>query len=315
MSVADVQQRIALIQATVGTYASPAASQVTKGGFADQLSRVMQAQKAMSSYDETSGSGDVGSDAVDLASEFMGTPYVWGGESPESGFDCSGLVQYVYGKLGVSLPRVSADQAKAGQPVAVADLQKGDLVFFGSPVDHVGIYAGGGKMVVAPKTGDVVKVQDINFDRVVAARRVAPSVAVGGSLALDALPPAGRPYAAAITAAAKKAGIDPKLLAALAWSESGFRADAKSSAGAIGLTQLMPATAAGMGVDPYNPTENLEGGARYLAVQLRRFGRADLALAAYNAGPTAVSRAGGIPPYAETQGFVNKVMERVRVLS
>ena len=131
----------------------------------------------------------------------------------------------------------------------------------------------------------------------------------------SALPAAGKPYIAAINAAAQKAGIDPKLLAALAWSESGFRADAVSSAGAIGMTQLMPATAAGMGVDPYNAAENLEGGAKYLAVQLRKFGRADLALAAYNAGPTAVSRAGGIPPYAETQGFVNRVLERVQLLS
>lgn len=310
MTVADVQQRIALIQATVGNFSAQSAAKASGVGFANELGRALKTQATDVAY----GSGDTGSDAVDLASSFMGTPYVWGGETPESGFDCSGLVKYVYGKLGVSLPRVSSDQAKAGEPVALADLQKGDLVFFGTPVDHVGIYAGNGKMVVAPKTGDVVKLQDINFDKVVAARRVVSS-STTGSLSLGALPAAGQQYASAIKSAAQKAGIDPKLLAALAWSESGFRADAQSPAGAIGLTQLMPATAAGMGVDPYNPAENLEGGARYLAVQLRRFGRADLALAAYNAGPTAVSRAGGIPPYAETQGFVNKVMERVRLLS
>ena len=313
MSVSEVQQRIALIQATVGNFASGGAGAAPSAGFADQLTKVMRAQSARS-YDAT---GDVGDDAVELASTFMGTPYVWGGESPEKGFDCSGLVQYTYNKLGVSLPRTAAEQAKSGVPVALADLQKGDLVFFGSPVDHVGIYAGGGKMVVAPHTGDVVKLQDVNFDKVVAARRVVPTYASqsNASWSTAALPAAGKPYIAAINAAAQKAGIDPKLLAALAWSESGFRADAVSSAGAIGMTQLMPATAAGMGVDPYDAAENLEGGAKYLAVQLRKFGRADLALAAYNAGPTAVSRAGGIPPYAETQGFVNRVLERVQLLS
>src|SRR5439155_504211 len=99
------------------------------------------------------------SPAVDVAQQFLGVPYLWGGESP-AGFDCSGLVQYVYGQLGVDLPRTAAEQARAGQPVAgLADARPGDLLAFGDPVDHIGIYAGNGLMVVAPKTGDVVKVQ------------------------------------------------------------------------------------------------------------------------------------------------------------
>jgi len=171
-------------------------------------------------------------------------------------------------------------------------------------------------MVVAPHRGDVVKLQDVNFDRVTAARRVAPSGGADGSLNVANLPPQGRQYAAAIEAAANKAGIDPKLLAAVAWSESGFRADAVSGAGAIGLTQLMPATAAGMNVDPKDPAQNLDGGARYLAVQLRRFGgRVDLALAAYNAGPTAVNKYGGVPPYEETQNYVRRVTSRMQELA
>ena len=239
-----------------------------------------------------------------------------GRQSP-GGFDCSGLVQYVYKKLGVELPRRSSDQARAGQPVALADLQKGDLVFFGTPVDHVGIYAGDGKMVVAPHRGDVVKIQDVDFDRVTAARRVSGGTTYrgGGDLNVDALPANAKPYADMIKRAADKAGISPNLLAALAWSESNFRPEARSGVGAIGMTQLMPATAQGMGVDPFDPEQNLEGGARYLKVQLQRFGRVDLALAAYNAGPTAVRRAGGIPPYAETQGFVQKVLTRAEALS
>ena len=114
------------------------------------------------------------SPAIDLAQQHLGVPYVWGGESP-SGFDCSGLIQYVYRQLGVSLPRVAADQARAGQPVAGLDeAVPGDLVAFGDPVDHIGIYAGNGLMVVAPKTGDVVKVQEI-YREPTAIRRVLPA--------------------------------------------------------------------------------------------------------------------------------------------
>ena len=90
--------------------------------------------------------------------------------------------------------------------------------------------------------------------------------------------------------------------------ESGFNSEARSPVGAIGLGQLMPGTADVLGVDPYDPSENLHGSARYLLAQLQRFGAADLALAAYNAGPEAVTQYGGIPPYAQTQGHVSKVL-------
>ena len=105
-------------------------------------------------------------------------------------------------------------------------------------------------------------------------------------------------------------GIDPALLKGLVQQESGFDPNARSGAGAVGLTQLMPGTAAALGVtDPTDPAQSLQGGARYLREQLDRFGGDErLALAAYNAGPGAVSKYGGIPPYAETQGYVNKVL-------
>jgi soluble lytic murein transglycosylase-like protein len=128
------------------------------------------------------------------------------------------------------------------------------------------------------------------------------------STATSALP-AGTPFGAEITASAKRNGIDPALLAGLIKQESGFNADARSGAGAVGLTQLMPATAAGLGVsDPTDPAQSIEGGAKYLAAQLKRFGGDTArALAAYNAGPGAVERFGGVPPYAETQNYVRAV--------
>ena len=92
--------------------------------------------------------------------------------------------------------------------------------------------------------------------------------------------------------------------------ESGFNPEALSPVGAIGLGQLMPDTAKALGVDPFDSAENLRGSARYLLAQLETFGAADLALAAYNAGPEAVLKYGGIPPYAETLAHVSKVLRR-----
>lgn len=109
--------------------------------------------------------------------------------------------------------------------------------------------------------------------------------------------------------AASANGLDPALVAAVTRAESGFRVDAGSPAGAQGLMQLMPSTAAGLGVtDIHDAAQNLGAGSRYLKQQIDRFGDLRLALAAYNAGPGAVSRYGGVPPYAETQAYVDKVL-------
>lgn len=90
--------------------------------------------------------------------------------------------------------------------------------------------------------------------------------------------------------------------------ESGFKITAYSSAGAMGLAQLMPATARFLGVDPRDPVQNLDGGARYLLMQLGAFGTPELALAAYNAGPGAVQKYGGVPPYRETRNYVVTIL-------
>ena len=138
----------------------------------------------------------------------------------------------------------------------------------------------------------------------------AATTASAGLMATGAseLPP-GTPFGAEITAAAKKHGIDPALLAGLVKQESGFNPNAGSPAGARGLAQLMPGTAAGLGVtDVLDPAQNLDGGAKYLRQQLDAFGGdVTRALAAYNAGPGAVQRHGGVPPYAETQNYVRIV--------
>lgn len=104
--------------------------------------------------------------ALSLVKEFLGTPYVWGGESPK-GFDCSGLLQYVWAKQGVSIPRTTYEQWQAGTPVPKTMLRPGDAVFFtgsdpknGLP-GHVGIYIGGGRFIEAPHTGSVVRISTL----------------------------------------------------------------------------------------------------------------------------------------------------------
>lgn len=109
-------------------------------------------------------------------------------------------------------------------------------------------------------------------------------------------------------AAARRNGVPEDLFLRLITQESGWNARAKSNKGAIGLAQLMPGTARLLKVDPHDPKQNLEGGARYLAEQYRTFRSWRLALAAYNAGPGAVRKHGGVPPYRETRGYVKAIL-------
>lgn len=135
-----------------------------------------------------------------------------------------------------------------------------------------------------------------------------------GSDWIQSLPSKGQAWADEIQTASERYGLDPRLMASLVWSESGFDPAVTSHAGAIGLAQLMPGTAEGLGVDPWDPAQNLDGGARFLSSQIDRFGSVELALAAYNAGPSRVERAGGIPNISETQNYVRVVMDRYALL-
>ena len=145
------------------------------------------------------------------------------------------------------------------------------------------------------------------------AQGLAASPGVGGPAQVapaGAMPEGGGTFQEAIAAAAQATGLDPRLLQAVAEQESGGNPSAVSPAGAQGLMQLMHGTAQALGVqDPFDPTQNAIGGATYLKEMLQEFqGNLSLALAAYNAGPGAVQKYGGIPPYPETEAYVRGVL-------
>ena len=117
-----------------------------------------------------SGTG-AGLRALRAAAAQLGKAYRWGASGPVN-FDCSGLTSFAFRQAGITLPRSSSQQALVGRPVGMSDLQPGDLVFFYNPVSHVGIYAGEGKMINAPQTGDVVRYQDVNMQTFSGARRL-----------------------------------------------------------------------------------------------------------------------------------------------
>jgi peptidoglycan DL-endopeptidase CwlO len=352
--LADIAARIAQLQAL----APPVTPAGAGGGFAGALAQAVQqsgtgkiAGQAADQAADQPASAAVGEQAVKLGKEYLGVPYLWGGTDPDRGLDCSGLTQLVYQRLGIDLPRVSRDQAKAGTEVAsLKQARPGDLVFFGSPVHHVGIYAGNGMMVEAARRGTDVRVGKVWANPTHIRRVTGPDTpggsdgsgsgvgalrsGIGGLDAQQALaallggagPSAatgasgprtsqrggsgsmGTPYDALFAAAGRKHGVQPALLAAVAKAESGFDPAATSRAGARGLMQLMPATARGLGVDPLVPSQAVDGAARLLSGYLRDYdGRTDLALAAYNAGPGAVRRYDGVPPYDETRTYIQRV--------
>lgn len=317
--IASVQARIAAIQAGAGVSAPSATSTAgpsgSSGTFADALTDAGASPDAMSAPG-ASGSGVTGSDVVADAKRYLGVPYVWGGEST-SGMDCSGLVQQTFSDLGISLPRVAADQQKVGTPVpSLADAQPGDLLFFGQPAYHVAIYAGNNQLIEAPEPGQDVHLTDVyqtptSIRRIVSPASVGAAVGEGRSaaqLSAAGLNSAVAAYAPQFAAAEARYDLPSGMLAAVAQQESGGNPNAVSSAGAQGLMQLMPATAAGAGVNAFDPAQAITAAAKILHNNLGQFGNSvPLALAAYNAGAGAVRQYGGIPPYTQTQNYVRSI--------
>jgi cell wall-associated NlpC family hydrolase len=132
----------------------------------EEAVRAAASRAAAARYSSGDGGGDANfpppqraprSEIVSVARKYLGARYVWGATGPNT-FDCSGFTSYVYRQVGVSIPRVSRDQINAGERVSRKDLAPGDLVFFGSPIHHVGMYIGGGMMIHAPNSGSYVKI-------------------------------------------------------------------------------------------------------------------------------------------------------------
>ncbi len=170
--------------------------------------------------------------------------------------------------------------------------------------------------VPTPGHADVLEVASSGYSWIAGGPARADTAAISSEAAVHVTQVASAAgpaeWRARVAELAAKYDISPHLLEALVWQESRWRKDAVSTAGARGLAQLMSGTARDLGVDPNDPSANLEGGARYLRMQLDTFG-GDLekALAAYNAGPGRVKRAGGIPPIAETQNYVAAILARL----
>jgi len=256
------------------------------------------------------GSGGVtGDEVITSAKKYLGVPYVFGGTT-SAGLDCSALVQKAYGDLGISLPRIAADQAHAGTPVAnLAQARPGDILAFGEPAYHVALYLGNNMMIAAPEPGDHVKIQSV-YQTPTSIRRIVgnePGIVAGGSQQAGGALAGVAEYSPIFAQNEARYRLPAGLLAAVAETESGGNAAAVSPAGAQGLMQLMPSTARGLGVNPWEPSQAVRGAAQLLSGYLSRFGSVPLALAAYNAGPGAVEQYGGVPPYTETQNYATKI--------
>jgi len=195
-----------------------------------------------------------------------------------------------------------------GRTILGAALSTGCLMLAGPGGLHAQVLeiGDGGKVLV--HNGPEV-ISDTGVVPIRPSPRRTRSYALPAATAPSGIRPAGT---ANMKDAAKAAALSPDLVEAVAWRESGLNTAAVSARGAIGQMQLMPATARGLGVDRFDPQQNLNGGAAYLGALLKRYdGDMVRALAAYNAGPGAVDRYGGVPPYKETRDYVAAVLERL----
>lgn len=125
------------------------------------VSSVKRVASADTSVSRGSRSASAAQKVVDYAETFVGIPYVYGGSTPR-GFDCSGFTCYVFAHFGINLPRTAADQLSVGVPVSRSELKPGDLLLFGNPVHHVGIYVGNNMYIHSPQTGDHIRIQVLN---------------------------------------------------------------------------------------------------------------------------------------------------------
>jgi cell wall-associated NlpC family hydrolase len=165
--LASVKDEIVKMQAEEARRQAALAAQArARAQAAAQLAQQAQQDATAQSYDQSFDTPNYDAPAarygqvVGIALQYLGIPYVWGGSSPATGFDCSGFVAYVYAQVGVSLPHHAASQYSYGTEVSRDQLEPGDLVFFDG-LGHVGIYIGGGQFVHAPHTGDVVKISSL----------------------------------------------------------------------------------------------------------------------------------------------------------
>jgi cell wall-associated NlpC family hydrolase len=162
--VADVEQPAAEYRGRYETHLDEADSLLTSGGGGGAAGAADAAAAMQSAY--AAGGSAVGVQALQIAERYMGTPYKWGGASPETGFDCSGLVQWSYEQLGIDLPRVTDQQFQVGVHISnVDDLRPGDIVFFRDStgyIHHEGMYIGNHQFVHAPHTGDVIKISSLD---------------------------------------------------------------------------------------------------------------------------------------------------------
>jgi len=166
--LSSVKDEIVQLQAEERQRQAALAAQARARAQAQALAAQVQQDTAQATYDESfvTPSYDASvpaarySHVVPIALQYLGIPYVWGGSSPSTGFDCSGFIMYVFAQIGVSLPHHAASQFAYGTPVSQEQLAPGDLVFFDG-LGHAGIYIGGGQFVHAPHTGDVVKISSL----------------------------------------------------------------------------------------------------------------------------------------------------------